>query len=229
MKTYYDWIKYNSQRNNDAIRIYNYNLKSKVNYIEKGIHKNARDLYALTLLLAKKRNSISNILDFGSNLIPQVNLLNKINIKNYRFFIYSPSVQRISKKLIFKYKFINNIKKLEKYKFDLIYFGSSLQYIQKLKELGDFKFIDKSRYVLISHTPIILNNSKTYRENQTTVKKKIVKNLIQNIHSYGEITKDLLKNRFSLKFKSINEIQYSGLKKRKKNVYSLNLLFKKKK
>ena len=31
MKTYYDWIEYNSQRNNDAIRIYNYNLKSKVN------------------------------------------------------------------------------------------------------------------------------------------------------------------------------------------------------
>ena len=33
MKTYYDWIEYNSQRNNDAIRIYNYNLKSKANYL----------------------------------------------------------------------------------------------------------------------------------------------------------------------------------------------------
>ena len=229
MKTYYDWIEYNSQRNNDAIRIYNYNLKSKVNFIEKGVHKNARDIYALSLVLAEKKNLISNILDFGSNLIPQSNLLNKININKYRFYIYSTHVQKIKKKFKFKYKFINKIKNLEKHKFDLIYFGSSLQYIRNLKELGNLKFIGKSKYVLISHTPIILNNNKTYRENQTTVKRKIVKNLFQNIHSYREITKNLLRNRFSLKFKSINEIQYSGLKKRKKNVYSLNLLFKNKK
>jgi hypothetical protein len=103
-----------------------------------------------------------------------------------------------------------------------------LQYIQNLKEIGNLKFKRKSKYVLISHTPVVLNNSKTYQENQTTIKKKIVKNLIQNIHSYGEILKNLLKNSFSLKFKSINEIKYSGLKKRKKNVYSLNLLFKNK-
>ena len=118
---------------------------------------------------------------------------------------------------------------MEKHKFDLIYFGSSLQYIRNLKELGNLKFIGKSKYVLISNTPIILNNNKTYRENKTNVKRKIVKNLFQNIHSYRDITKNLLRNRFSLKFKSINEIQYSCLKKRKKNVYSLNLLFKNKK
>ena len=228
MKSYYDWIEYNSQRNDDAIRIYNYNLKSKVNYIEKGVHKNARDIYALSLLLTEKKNAISNVLDFGSNLIPQSNLLNKINVNRYRFFIYNPHIHKIRKKFKFKYKFVDKIKDLEKYKFDLIYFGSSLQYIQNLKEIGNLKFIRKSKYVLISHTPVVLNNSKTYQENQTTIKKKIVKNLIQNIHSYGEILKNLLKNSFSLKFKSINEIKYSGLKKRKKNVYSLNLLFKNK-
>jgi len=223
MKTYYDWIEYNSQRNNDAIRIYNYNLKSKVNYIEKGVHKNNRDVYALSLLLAKKRNVISNILDFGSNLIPQSNLLNKIDVSKYMFFIYNPYIEKINKKFKFKFKFIDKIKDLEKYKFDLIYFGSSLQYIQNLKEIGDFKFVRKSNYILISHTPIVLNNRKTYQENQTNAK-----NLIQNIHSYGEISKKLLKNRFNLKFQSINEFKYSGLKKRKKNVYFLNLLFKKK-
>ena len=43
-----------------------------------------------------------------------------------------------------------------------------------------------------------------------------------------EITQNLLRDRFDLKFKSINEFKYSGLKKMKKNTHSLNLLFKNK-
>tara|TARA_B100001123_G_scaffold180353_1_gene206607 strand:+ start:4263 stop:4937 length:675 start_codon:yes stop_codon:yes gene_type:complete len=223
MKTYFDWFKYNSQRNSDAIKIYNYNLKSKVNYIEKGVHKNVRDIYALSLLLAKKTNGISNILDFGSNLIPQSNLINKIDISKYIFFIYNPFVKKINKKLKFKFKIINKIKDLKKDKFDLIYFGSCLQYIKNLQDVGNLSFIKKTKYILISHTPISIGNYKTYQENQTNAK-----NLIQNIHSYEEISKKLLKKKFSLKFQSINEFKYSGLKKKKKNVFFLNLLFKNK-
>ena len=81
----------------------------------------------------------------------------------------------------------------------------------------------RSNYILITHTPISLNNSKNYRENQANEN-----NLIQSIHSYREITNNLLRGCFNLKFKSVNEFKYSGLKKRKKNVHSLNLLFKNK-
>ena len=39
--------------------------------------------------------------------------------------------------------------------------------------------------------------------------------------------KKLLKNKFTLIFKSINDFNYSGLKMDKKNIKSMNLLFKK--
>ena len=74
MKTYFNWFEYNSKRNKEAIKIYNYNLRSKFNYIEKGVYKNVRDIYALSLLLATKINSTSYVLDYGGNLLPQSNL-----------------------------------------------------------------------------------------------------------------------------------------------------------
>jgi len=223
MKAYFNWFEYNSKRNKEAIKIYNYNLKSKFNYIEKGIYKNVRDIYALSLLLATKINSISYVLDYGVNLISQSNLLNKIDISKYKFFIYNPFIKKINHRLKFKFEFVKKIEDLKRNKFDLIYFGSSLQYIQNLKEIGNLQFIKKSNYILITHTPISLNKSKNYQENQANVS-----SLIQNIHSYKEIKKNLLRDRFNLKFKSINEFKYSGLKKRKKNTHSLNLLFKNK-
>ena len=123
----------------------------------------------------------------------------------------------------FKFKFVKRIKDLKENKFDLVYFGSSLQYVQNLKEIGDLQFIKKSNYILITHTPISLIKSKNYQENQVNEN-----NLIQNIHDYREITKDLLRDCFDVKFKSINKFKYTGLKKKKKNIYSLNLLFKNK-
>ena len=223
MNLNFDWFKYNSKRNKEAIKIYNYNLKSKFNYIEKGVYKNVRDIYALSLLLATKSNSITNVLDYGSNLISQSNLLNKIDISRYKFFIYNPFIKKINNKLKFKFSFVKKIKDLKKKNFDLIYFGSALQYIQNLKKIGNFRFIKKSNYILITHTPISLVNSKKYQEKQANEN-----SLIQNIHSYGEIKKNLLRNSFNLKFKSVNEFKYSGLKKKKKNIYSLNLLFQNK-
>ncbi len=223
MKACFNWFEYNSKRNKEAIKIYNYNLRSKFNYIEKGVYKNVRDIYALSLLLATKINSISSVLDYGGNLLPQSNLLNKIDISKYKFFIYNPFIKKINKRLKFKFEFVKKIEDLKKNKFDLIYFGSSLQYIQSLKKIGDLQFMKKSNYILITHTPISLIKSKNYRENQANVS-----NLIQNIHSYREITQNLLRDRFDLKFKSINEFKYSGLRKMKKNTHSLNLLFKNK-
>ena len=220
MKTYFDWFEYNSKRNKEAIRIYNYNLKSKVNYIEKSFYKNVRDIYALSLLLAKRTNSISNVLDYGSNLIPHSNLLNKIVVSKYKFFIYNPLIKKINKRLKLKFEFVNKIKDLKKNRFDLVYFGSSLQYIQNLKEIGDLQFMKRSNYILITHTPISLNNSKNYRENQANEN-----NLIQSIHSYREITKNLLRGCFNLKFKSVNEFKYSGLKKRKKKCTFIKFTF----
>ena len=138
------------------------------------------------------------------------------------FFIYNPFVKKINKKLKFKFKIINKIKDLKRDKFDLIYFGSCLQYIKNLQDIGNLNFIKKTNYILISHTPIALGNDKIYQENQINAQ-----NLIQNIHSYGEISKKLLKNRFNLKFKSINEFKYSGLKKKKKNVFFFKFTFQK--
>jgi len=216
----FDWKKYNSDREKEAIKIHKYNLNSSFNYLEKGIYNHIRDIYALSLLMSKKDKK-TRVLDFGGSLISQSNLINKIKIKNYNFEIYNPFIKKIKKKLLFKYNFTKKINDLKKKKFDLIYFGSCIQYIKNLNELINLNFIAKSKYILITHTPLSFDEKKILYKKQ-----KNQKNLSQKIYAYNFIKNKLLENKFILIFKSINDFKYSGLIKKKKNILSVNLLFK---
>lgn len=224
MKSKYDWMRYNRQRNSQAIKIFKYNLKNQVNFFEKGLYNHVRDLYAFSIILASKTylKKKVRILDYGGNLISNSNLFNKIGKIYTKIDIYNPfskkknlSFQRTSIRITKKF---NNIKNL-----DLTYFGSVLQYFDELSEVkGNLIFL-KSKYVLITHTPISLN-SKTFK-----LKQKNAKNLYQKIHSLDNISNILLKKKFTLVFKSINNFKYSGISKRpSSNTYLLNLLYKKK-
>ncbi len=217
----FKWEHYNLKRNKEAIKINKYNLKHKVNFLEPGVYKNIRDIYALSILISKGKKRKINILDYGGNLMSHVNLTNKISTKNIKFYIYNPFSKKndqLKKKLnIFT---ITKISEASKIKIDLIYFGSVLQYIKNLFTL-DKKILNKAKFILITHTPITLDK-KSFFETQKNEKK-----LTQVVHTFNFLEKNILE-KFKLIFKSINEFKYSGLKKKRKNVFSLNLLFKKK-
>ena len=220
MKTKFNWTNYNLKRNKEANKIHSINLKNKINFLEKGVYQNIRDIYALALLISNNQKKKINILDYGGNLMSHVNLKNKIQTKNMNFFIFNPYTSENKKnKIGLKIKFIKNIESYKSHKFDLIYFGSVLQYISELKSIKKL-MIKKSSYILITHTPISLEGKKF------TSKQKNEKKLIQNIHTLNQIKKNLLYNNFKLIFKSINDYKYSGLKKKYRNTHSLNLLFK---
>lgn len=220
MKIKFNWINYNLKRNKEANKIHAINLKNKINFLEKGVYQNIRDIYALSLLISNNQKKKIKILDYGGNLMSHVNLRNKIQTKNMEFFVFNPySPENIRNTIGLKIKFINKLERYKTHKFDLVYFGSVLQYIKNLKTIRNLT-IKKANYVLITHTPISLGNE------SFTSKQKNEKNLIQNIHTLKQIKKNLLYNLFKLVFKSINDYKYSGLRKRYKNTNSLNLLFK---
>ena len=223
MNTSYDWSQYNKLRNKLAIKIDKYNLKSKLNFFEQANYNHIRDIYALTLILISGKKGKGNILDFGGNLIAHANLINKINAKNLTFHIFNPHIKSVKKNLYFKYKLINKEKLLQNQKFDLLYFGSSLQYIKKISNLKSLNFLDKSKYILITHTPISFGLRDVLYLRQVNQR-----NLYQNIYSFNFINKKILNNKFKLIFKSINDYKYSGLKKKFNHIHSMNLLFKRK-
>ena len=221
MNNNFDWTNYNLKRNKEAIKINNYNLRQNVNFLEKGVYKNVRDIYALSIIVSQIGKKKINILDFGGNLMPHVNLSNKIDTKNINIYIFNPfSKNNKLKKKNLKIVTLKKYEQLQKIKFDLIYFGSVLQYIENLMILKK-KIINNSKFVLITHTPIIFSK-KNFKEVQKNESK-----LIQKIHSFYELKKKIF-IKFNLIFKSVNDFKFTGLRKNKKNTYSLNLLFKKK-
>ena len=221
MESKFNWVNYNLKRNKEAIKINNFNIKSKINYLEKGVYKNVRDIYALALLLSGSHKKRVDVLDYGGNLMSHVNLINKINTKKIYFTIFNPfSPKEIKNKINLKIKSTQNLKILPKKKFDLIYFGSVLQYIENLKLINK-KVISNSKFVLITHTPITFDK-KSYIAKQSNEKK-----LFQKIHNLEHIKKILLKKNFQLVFKSINDFKFAGLKIKKNGTHSLNLLFSK--
>ena len=68
MNNNFDWTNYNLKRNKEAIKINNYNLRQNVNFLEKGVYKNVRDIYALSIIVSQIGKKKINILDFGFNL-----------------------------------------------------------------------------------------------------------------------------------------------------------------
>ncbi len=210
----FNWINYN---NNVQLlkKINNHNKLNKFNIIEKGIYNHIRDLFCISLVFNSKLNKKKiSVLDYGSNEIVYANLINKIDLKNFKFYIFDPFLKSKIKKIKNITLFKNE--KLLKKKWHYINFGSSIQYLENLDNLKiiNYKYV---KTVLITHTPFSMK--KKYIAKQTNNK-----NLFQNIHSYKKIISFFKKNKLNLVFKSRNlDKQISSKKKYK--TYSLNLLF----
>ena len=220
----YDWSKYNLKRDREAIcqfREYSKNSK-KIPTIQKGLYNHIRDIYALAILNSKNSKKQIDILDYGGNLISNLSLLYKINTKKIKVWIYNPYSSELAlNKKVFKYvRFIKDIESIKKKQFSVCYLGSVIQYCKDLSLINGKDIINRSKYVLITHTPISTIKKEFY------LKQINHRNLYQKVHSIQNIKKKLLLKKYSVEFKSYNDYKHSGLKINNK-IESTNILFKK--
>ena len=216
----YSWSKYNLHNEKLSSKIIKFNQLNNVNFIEEGIYNPTRDIFSLSLIFINKKKI--KVLDYGSNILALSNLKSKINTRFIEFSIYDPFYQKIKSIKPFKINFINQQIKLKKKKFDIINFGSSIQYIENLNILNkqiNFKTVKR---ILITHTPFSIKNK--YVSKQTNHK-----NLIQNIYTLSYIKFFFKTKGFQLIFKSRNQDKYIACKNMKSKTYSLNLIFEKNK
>ena len=217
--TKYSWKKYNQKSSQLSKKLVKFNNDNNFNFIEDGLYNQIRDIFCLSILI-KNKGKIK-ILDYGSNVLSLSNIKNKINIKKYDFFIFDPFSEK--KKVIynpFKILIYNNKNEVKKENFDIVNFGSSIQYLKKLKDLDEVINFKKTLKIIITHTPI-------------TIKKKFItkqsnhKNLNQTIFNYNDLISFFKKKKFLLVFKSRNETRYAASSKNIGTTYSLNLVFEK--
>jgi hypothetical protein len=215
----YNWKKYND--NNDTIskKLEKHNNISKINFIENSYYNHTRDLFALNLVTNKN----INVLDFGSNIASLSNLKNKINLKRVCFYIYDPfsSHKLYTNNSLKGLKIItcNNLDVINKKKFDLINFGSSLQYIETYELLIKRINFTKKCLILFTATPLCLN--KKYKIAQDNHK-----NLFQYVHNFKKLSSFFKVLGFKLIFKSAFNFKLASIIKPKKNTFFLNLLYK---
>ncbi len=215
----YKWNQYN---NNKRLiqNLIDFNKKKTVNAVEKGLYNQIRDIFCLSLILSlksSKKNKIK-VLDFGSNHLAYANIVNKIDCKKFSFNIYDPFYNKEKFSIPFKISFFKDFTLLKKNRWDMVNFGSSIQYLGSLEVLENIN-LTNTKVISITHTPISLK--KSYSEIQTNHK-----DLSQKIYSLKEIKKFFFKKKFKLMFKSrIDENLSAG--KNKKDTYLLNLVFSK--
>jgi len=214
----YNWQKYN--KNNVALsrKLEKYNNIFKINYIENSYYNHTRDLFSLTLLSVKK----IKVLDFGSNIAALSNLKNKIDLKNTIFYIYDPFAydKKLTLNIIkdIKVYVYNDLSLLKKIKFDVVHFGSSLQYLINYKKSIEMISFAKQCKILITATPISFK--KKYASKQ-----KNHLNLIQYIHSFATLNIFFKKINFKLIFKSVLNINYASVLNLQKKTSFINLLY----
>jgi len=216
MTNNYSWKKYNLNIQKLINQNIAFNKKFMFNAVDNSYYTQTRDIFALVANTSK----VINILDFGSNLSLISNLNNKIDTKTKKFIVYDPfySLKDDVKIKNINYKIFSNLTDIIKIKFDLIHFGSCIQYIKNFDSyLKILKLNNKSK-ILFTATPFNLYTKyKTKQINQ--------KNLFQIVHNYHDLCKLLKLKKFDIIFKSSMNVKLAKLKTVKPNTYFLNILF----
>ena len=89
-------------------------------------------------------------------------------------------------------------------KIDLVYFGSSLQYVKNYKDNLE-KFFNKTKYILISQTPFFSNNDLPEKIIMKQLNMHPVINYLYLFNS-DHFTKFMAKNNYFLVEKNINKV-----------------------
>ena len=216
MTKIYSWKIYNHNIQKLINQNINFNNSAKFNAVDNSYYSQTRDIFALVANTSK----VINILDFGSNLSLISNLNNKIDTKAKKFIVYDPfySLKDDIKIKNINYKIFSNFTDIIKIKFDLIHFGSCIQYIENIENYIKLLTFNKKSKILFTATPFNLNTK--YKTKQTNHK-----NLFQTVHNYKDLCKLLKLNKFDIIFKSSMNIKLAKLKTVKPNTYFLNILF----
>tara|TARA_B100002052_G_scaffold295565_1_gene322296 strand:+ start:511 stop:1176 length:666 start_codon:yes stop_codon:yes gene_type:complete len=217
--SHYNWNQYNISNLKLSKKLIKFNKKYKINYIEKGLYNHVRDLFCTTLVLRSNVKKKINLLDYGSNLLALSNIISKIKVKQYNFYIFDPFSKK--NKVVnkpFKISFLTKSFHLKKRKFHIVNFGSSLQYLTDINDIKKELNFKTIHTIIITNTPITLK--KKYISKQSNHQK-----LIQSIHSLKKIKKFFENLGFRMVFISRNDDKYVACKTKKNGTYSLNLLF----
>ena len=216
MTKIYSWKIYNHNIQKLINQNINFNNSAKFNAVDNSYYSQTRDIFALVANTSK----VINILDFGSNLSLISNLNNKIDTKAKKFIVYDPfySLKDDIKIKNINYKIFSNFTDIIKIKFDLIHFGSCIQYIENIENYIKLLTLNKKSKILFTATPFNLFTK--YKTKQTNHK-----NLFQTVHNYKDLYKLLKSKKFDIIFKSSMNIKFAKLKIIKPNTYFLNILF----
>ena len=121
--------------------------------------------YLLEILsLYSKANKNFSFFDFGANNIDNFIYLNRY-LKNWRYIYHDlPHYNDVISNLV-KEKGLKNISvsqdlSLEDKPLDFAFFGSSLHYVQNYKEVLKKFFNNKTKNIILSHTPFHISNIK---------------------------------------------------------------------
>lgn len=155
----------------------------------------------------KKENKEITFFDFGA---ANLNLYYyfKRKFKNVNYYFHD---QKEVKKNISNIKIEKNLKDLYldeidsiSVKIDLVYFGSSLQYVKDYKD-NLKKFFDKTKYILISQTPFFSN----YDLPEKIIMKQLNMHPVINylyLFNLEQFNKFMEKNNYFLVEKNINKV-----------------------
>ena len=187
-------------------------------------------IHLLDLITVMNKKEIFNFFDYGAGNLDLFFYLKK-KIPNLNYFFYDlQEVMDLLKNFIVKEN-LKNIEISNKFNnnfYDLVYFGSSLQYLKDYKK-EVLKFKDNAKYILISQAPFF-SKSNYYKE--TLVIKQV--NMHPNINylymiNFDKFLKFMNDNNFELIDKNLNRVtkflNFKNLKKDFVNIDMYDLLF----
>ena len=202
-------------------------------YLEKNNNKPyITYIHLLGLLSVMEKKDTFNFLDYGAGNLNLFFYLQK-NIEKLNYFFFDqPQVLKI----LANFNKIHNLKKLNIYnnfkqeKMDLVYFGSTLQYLKNYKnEISQFK--DSTKYLLISQTPFFKNS---HLKNEHIIMKQV--NMHPKINflycfNYEFFIQFMEQNNFKLIDKNFNRVtkflNFKNFNKQYKDIDMYDLFFKK--
>ena len=180
------------------------------------------------LLVIKKENQDLNFCDYGGGNLNLYNYLNKKFFKLKYFFYDQQKIVNIVKEFKIK-KNINNVF-IDKEKIDdsldIVYFGSSLQYIENYEQVIS-NFLN-SKYILIAQTPFF---SAPKDVNKVVLKQINMHPKINYLYmiNLNNFIKFMNNNNFKLKNKSLNKVtkfmNFKNFDNRYKDLDMYDLLF----
>lgn len=148
------WATYNAKFYHDPVYVSE----------ESGCYPHVRDLLAIVIALKQQTclPSTLKLLDYGSNLSVWQSVRERVNLDVVDWTIFDPFASNLGSHVQEHPTIVSHLLELEKY--DVINFGSVLQYVDDLSKLPLTQLLKKDSVILVTHTPISLGRNSPLRQ-----------------------------------------------------------------